>query len=311
MTDKKYRFITRADFDGVVSGTLLKELDMIGDVLFVEPREMQSGRVQVTENDITANLPFVEGVHLCFDNHVSEMKRVGGDKDNLILNPDLPSASRVVYEHFGGKAGFPDVSEDLLAAVDRSDSADYATIEDIMVPDPWTLLAFIIDPRTGLDHLADFTISKDQLMIDLMTYCRHNPIEEIMQLPDVAQRVASYNYYAEFAELQSTRNSVEKKNVIVTDLRDVDPIYAVNRFLIYAIYPECNISMNIQYTMQKEYVIIALGKSIIDRTCKTNVGNLMLEYGGGGHAAAGTCRVEASKANTVIAELVERLNEEG
>jgi len=310
MADNKYRFITRADFDGIVSGALLKELGMIDNVLFVEPREMQEGRVKVTNNDITTNLPYVEGVHLCFDNHVSEVTRVGADQDNHIMNTDAPSASRVVYDHFGGKAAFPEISDDLLAAVDRSDSADY-TIEDILAPDDWGLLSFIVDPRTGLDRLIDFTISKDQLMIDLMTYCRHNPIEEIMQLPDVAQRVASYNYYAEFAELQIRDCSTFKDKMIITDLREADPIYAVNRFLIYALYPECNISMNIQWVMNKEYAVIAVGKSIIDRSSTTNIGNLMLEYGGGGHAAAGTCRVEATKADQTIVDLIERINADG
>ena len=310
MSDKKYRFITRADFDGIVSGALLKELGMVSSVMFVEPREMQEGRVTVTSNDITSNLPFVEGVHLCFDNHLSEVTRVGGDHDNLIMDSNALSASRVVYDHFGGKAGFPNISENLLTMVDRSDSADF-TIEDIMAPDAWTLLSFIVDPRTGLDRLDDFTITKDQLLIDLMTYCRHNPIEEIMHLPDVAQRVASYNYYAEFAELQMNRCSTVKDKLVVTDLREEDPIYAVNRFLIYALYSECNISMNIQWAMQKKYVVIALGKSIIDRSSKTNIGNLMLEYGGGGHAAAGTCRVEADKAEQTIAELIKRINADG
>ena len=310
MADNKYRFITRADFDGIVSGALLKELGMIDKVLFVEPREMQEGRVKVTSNDITTNLPYVEGVHLCFDNHVSEVTRVGADLDNHIMEADAPSASRVVYEHFGGKAAFPNISEDLLTAVDRSDTANY-TIEDILAPDDWGMLSFIVDPRTGLDRLNEFTISKDQLMIDLMTYCRHNPIEEIMQLPDVAQRVASYNYYAEFAELQIRDCSTIKNKLIITDLRDANPIYAVNRFLIYALYPECNVSMNVQWVMNKEYAIIAVGKSIIDRSSTTNIGNLMLEYGGGGHAAAGTCRVEAAKADQTIADLVERINADG
>lgn len=154
MTANKYRLITRADFDGVVSGGLLMELDMIDEIIFVEPKDMQDGKITVTSNDITTNLPYVEGVHLCFDHHLSETTRVG-DKENLIIDPNKPSAARVVYEHFGGKEKFPSIPDELMAAVDQADSADY-TEEDIFAPGPWTLLNFILDPRTGLSGFAEF-----------------------------------------------------------------------------------------------------------------------------------------------------------
>ena len=183
MSDNKYRLITRADFDGVVSGGLLIELDIIDDIVFAEPKDMQDGKVAVTSNDITTNLPYVEGVHLCFDHHLSETIRVG-EKDNLIIDPDKPSAARVVYEHFGGREAFPDICEEMMAAVDQADSANY-TEEDIFAPGPWTLLNFILDPRTGLSHFAEFTISNEQLMKDMMVYCRHHSVDEILKIPDV------------------------------------------------------------------------------------------------------------------------------
>jgi len=309
MTDQKFRLVTRADFDGVVCGALLNELAMIDDIVFVEPKDMQDGNVPVSDKDITTNLPYVESVHLCFDHHVSELERVGS-QDNLINDPDAPSAARVVYEHFGGNDGFPEISTELMEAVDQADAAQY-TAEDIMAPEKWTLLNFIMDPRTGIDRFKEFAISNDQLMTDLMTYCRHNPVEEILTLPDVSERVATYNYHAEFAELQISRCSKVHGNLVVTDLRGEDLIYTVNRFMVYALYPDCNVSMTIQPGPRSGVTSIGVGKSILDRSSNTNVGSLMLEFGGGGHAAAGTCRPDDDQAEDVIAELIQRINADG
>ena len=308
MADKKYRLITRADFDGVVCGTLLNELAMIDDVLFVEPNDMQHGRVPVTVSDISANLPYVEGVHLCFDHHLSEVERIE-KRENQIIDPDAPSTARVVYGYFGGKDGFPEISEDLLEAVDQADSAQYSE-EDILVPEKWTLLNFIIDPRTGLSRAADFSITNDELMNDLMTYCRHNPIEEILGLPDIQERVNTYFYQKEFAELQLIRCSAVHGNLVVADLRDEDSIHVCNRFLIYALYPECNISLHVLPGPEPGITAFAAGKSILDRSSKTNIGSLMLEFGGGGHAAAG-CRVANGEADAALATMIERITADG
>jgi len=309
MSESKHRLITRADFDGVVCGALFNELDMIDDIAFAEPSDMQQGRVPVSDKDISANLPFVEGIHLCFEHHKSELERVG-KKDNLIIDADAPSAARVVYRHYGGKKGFPKISEELLDAVDQADSAQY-TDEDILAPEKWTLLNFLIDPRTGLDSTDDFNLPHTAFLYDLMTYCRHNPIEEILGLPDVQERVNAYQYQNEFAELQLVRCSKVHSNLVVADLRNEDPIYACNRFLIYALNPECNISMNVMRAPEEGKTAISVGKSILDRTSKTDIGSLLLEFGGGGHAQAGGCRVENANADAVMAQLIERINADG
>jgi nanoRNase/pAp phosphatase (c-di-AMP/oligoRNAs hydrolase) len=308
MPNKKYRLITRADFDGVVCGTLLKELEMIDDVLFVEPADMQAGRVEVGPNDITSNLPYMESVHLCFDHHVSEMERVGAH-DNLIIDPDAPSAARVIYRHFGSAEGFPEISDDLMQAVDQADSAQYSE-EDILAPSGWTLLNFLVDPATGLQRAKEFEISNDQFVTDLMTYCRHNPIEEIIQLPDVIERVEVYTYDSEFAERQYKRCSRIEGRVIVSDMRDEDELVPVNRFLVYALYSECNVSIRVENAPGGQ-VRIAAGKSVLDRSSNANIGSLMLAHGGGGHAAAGACRVESEKVEGIIAGLVRDINAAG
>lgn len=309
MSESKYRLITRADFDGVVCGALFNELEMIDDIVFAEPSDMQQGRVPVSDKDISTNLPFVEGIHLCLDHHTSEVERVG-EHDNLVIDGDAPSAARVVYRHFGGKEKFPKISENLLDAVDQADSAQY-TEEDILAPEKWTLLNFIIDPRTGLDDAAGFNIAHNALLYDLMTYCRHNPIEEILGLPDVQERVNAYLYQKEFAELQLVRCSKVQGNLVVTDLRDEDPIYACNRFLVYALNPECNISLRISRAREEGMAHIAVGKSILDKSSKTNIGSLMLEVGGGGHASAGGCRLKETEIDDAVAKLVERITADG
>jgi len=309
MADKKYRLITRADFDGVVSGGLLIELDMIDAIVFAEPKDMQDGNVIITSNDITTNLPYAEGVHLCFDHHLSEQIRVG-DHENLIIDPNAPSAARVVYEHFGGAEAFPNISTELMEAVDKADSAQY-TEEDILAPDPWMMLNFILDPRTGLSRFGHFAISNEQLMKDMMIYCRHHPVEEILKIPDVEERVHLYEEHAEFQERQLRKCADVRGNLVVIDLRGEEPVYAGNRFAVYALFPECNISIQVLRHIDPGMNVIALGKSILDRSSKTNVGQLMLKYGGGGHEAAGTCRIPDGDVNRVLGELTAAIRADG
>jgi len=304
--DKKYRLITRADFDGVVAGGLLIELGMVDDVVFAEPKTMQDGLVEITGNDITTNLPYVEGVYLSFDHHVSEVERVG-DRDNHIIESNAPSAARVVYNYFGGKDKFTSIPDELMEAVDKADSAQYSE-EDILAPEPWTLLNYILDPRTGLSSYEHFEISHEQLMKDMMVYVRHHPVEEILTIPDVEERVHLYLEHEEKFELQLRASSTVTDHVVVMDLRNEEEIFAGNRFTVYAVFPECNVSIQVTNSANGEKTIIAVGKSILDRSNKSNIGSIMLEYGGGGHANAGTCQVEPGRADDVLKELVERLN---
>lgn len=309
MTDQKYRLVTRADFDGIVSGTLLLELEMIDDIVFAEPKEIQDGLFVVEENDILTNLPYVEKAHLCLDHHFSEVERVGRH-DNLVIDPNAPSAARVVYNHFGGAKAFPKISTDMLAAVDKADAAQYSE-EDILAPGPWVLLNFILDPRTGLDHIGDFAVSHEQFMKDMMVYCRHHPVEEILKIPDVEERLHLYYLHEEMFENQIKRSTTVHDNLVVFDLRKEQESFAGNRFTIYALYPDCNISIQVIPEAEPGKCLLACGKSILDRSSKTNVGSLMLKYGGGGHKQVGTCRVENERVDEVLAELIEQITQDG
>ena len=308
MAISKYRLITRPDFDGVVSGALLREREIIEDVVFVQPKDMQEGRVPVTGEDITANLPYVEDVKLCFDHHLSELARVG-ERENLVIDPDAPSAARVIFNHFGGKAGFPLFPGDLLDAVDQADSADYRE-DDILAPAGWTLVNFVTDPRTGLSRFGHFAISNDQLMVDLMAYCRRHTAGEILAIPDVEERVRLYMEHGEYAELQIRDHATVHGGTVVVDLRHEKTIYACNRFMVYALFPACNLSITVNPVSDPDTVEIAMGKSILDRSSGVNVGMLMLEYGGGGHRAVGTCRVPRADVDGVLSDLLRHIAEE-
>lgn len=282
---------------------------MVDDVVFATPNDMQAGRIPVSDNDITANLPYNDAVRLCFDHHLSETERVG-DRDNLVIDPESPSAARVIYNHFGGREGFPLFPGDLMKAVDQADSANYSE-DDILAPTGWTLINFVTDPRTGLSRFGHFKISNDQLMIDLMTYCRRHEPEEILEIPDVEDRVHLFLEHGEYAELQIRGNATVRGKTVLVDLRGEETIYACNRFMVYALFPECNLSIFVNPLEGDDRVEIAMGKSILDRGSPVNVGLLMLEYGGGGHEAVGTCRVPRPEADDVIASLLDKVEASG
>ena len=310
--DKKFRLITRSDMDGLVCAVLLKEMGMIDLITFAHPKDMQDGVIEVGPNDITTNLPYNPGVGLCFDHHTSELTRNAGTRpENYIIDGNAPSAARVVYNYFGGKDRFPNISEDMMKAVDKADSAQF-TKDDILDAQGWELLSFIMDARTGLGRFRDFNISNYQLMMKLIDYCReHHDISEILQLPDVSERVDLYRTHQLKARAQIERCSKLYGKLVVLDLRDEQTIYASNRFMVYALFPNCNISIHVLWGKNKQNTVFATGKSILNRTSQTNVGNLMLKYGGGGHDAAGTCQVENDVADKVLGELIEKINQDG
>ncbi len=308
--ETKYRLVTRSDFDGLVCAVLFKELDMIDDIKFVHPKDMQDGKIEVTERDITTNLPYVKGVHLAFDHHASETIRNEQIQDNHIIEPNAPSAARIVYNYYGGKETFTNISDEMMDAVDKSDSAKFEKNE-VLEPDNWVLLNFIMDARTGLGRFKNFRISNYQLMLKLIDYCKNHSIQEILALPDVKERIDLYFEQSVPFKEQLKRCSKVYKNLVVLDLRNEEIIYAGNRFMIYALYPQCNISMHIMWGLKQQNTVFAVGKSIFNRSSHTNIGKLMLKYGGGGHANAGTCQVDNDQAEAVKEELIRQINADG
>jgi len=310
MESKKYRLVTRSDFDGLVCAVLLNELDMIDEIKFVHPKDMQDGKVEITDRDITTNLPYVPGAYLAIDHHLSETIRNKGEHDNHVIDPDAPSAARVVYNYYGGAMRFPRISQEMMDAVDKADSAQYVR-DEILNPTGWVLLNYLMDARTGLGRFRNFRISNYALMMDLIKYCRDHSIEQILALPDVKERVDIYMEHADKARTQIEKCSTVHNRVVVLDLRNEEQIWATNRFMIYALFPQVKVSIHVMWGVQKQNTVLATGKSILDRSSKTNVGELMLQYGGGGHHAAGTCQVDNDNATTVLRELITKINADG
>ncbi|MDK2668047.1 exopolyphosphatase [Vibrio vulnificus] len=310
MSQQKFRLVTRSDFDGLVCAVLLKQQDLIDEIKFVHPKDMQDGLIDITENDIVTNLPYVAEAHLVFDHHLSETIRNRGRHENHIINPNAPSAARVVWDCYGGTSVFPVEWIEMMEAVDKGDSAQFSR-DDVLDSKGWNLLNFLMDARTGLGRFREFRISNYNLMMDLIDYCKNHTIEQILDLPDVKERIDLYREHEIKFKEQIQRCATVHKNLVLLDLTNEETIYAGNRFIIYALFPDCNISIHKMWGFQKQNVVFATGKSIFDRGSKTNVGELMLKYGGGGHQAAGTCQINLEDAERVQAELIEQINRDG
>lgn len=307
----KHRLVTRGDFDGLICGVLLKELDLIDSVQFAHPKDMQDGKIEITSRDIITNLPLVPGCHMSFDHHQSEVERTRGlDRSRYILDPSARSAARIVYEHFGGKDKFPRIPLDMMEAVDKADSGQF-TKEEVLNPQGWTLLSFLIDARTGLGRFHDFRLSTTDLMNRLMDQCRTHTIGELLELPDVRERATLYRKHQWPFEEQIRRCSKVHGHLVVLDLRPEDTIYCGNRFAVYALHLRSTLSMHVMWGKQKQNTVFAIGKSIFNRDSPLDVGKLCLQFGGGGHRNAGTCQIDNTRAPRVMSELLEILSREG
>ena len=304
---QKHRLVTRSDFDGLVCAVLLKELDLIDEIVFVHPKDVQDGKVDMRPGDISTNLPYMSVCHLVFDHHHSETVRLGSTPaPNHIIDASAPSAARVVFNHYGGATAFPGVSQEMMDEVDKCDAARF-TRDEVLNPAGWTLLGFLMDARTGLGRFKNFRVSNYQLMMHLIEFCRQHTIDEILELPDVKERVDLYREQTARFETQIMRCARLHGEAVVVDLRDEDPIYAGNRFMVYAIYPDCNVSLHVLKGLGGKNTVFAIGKSIFNRSSEVNIGELCLAYGGGGHANAGTCQVPNALAEAVRLEFVEAL----
>ena len=307
---KRYRLLTRSDFDGLVCAILLKSLGMLDSITFVHPKDVQDGKIEITGNDILTNLPYSPNCYLCFDHHDSEVARgQNSSRGNHILIPSAASAARVLYTWYGGSAVFPQIGEEIMEAVDKADSANFSR-EDILNPQGWELLSFLMDPRTGLGRFRQFRVSNYDLMMSLIDACGELSIDEILRLPDIRERVNLFREQQDLFAAQLFRCTKVYGNIAVLDLRDQEVIYVGNRFLIYALFPECDMSMHVLWGLKKQNTVLAIGRSILNRKSKIRVDQLVLRYGGGGHEAAGTCQVENGLAKSIIREIVLQVNAE-
>ncbi len=307
---EKFRLVTRSDFDGLVCAVLLKKMDLIDEITFVHPKDMQDGKIEISKRDITTNLPYVNGVHLAFDHHLSETLRLDDSPANHVIDPDAPSAARVVWRYYGGHGEFPASWDEMMEAVDKGDAAQFSR-DEILKSEDWVLLNFLMDARTGLGRFRDFRISNYQLMMELIDCCASMSIKEILDLPDVKERVEMYKEHEPKFIEQLKRCTKIHDNVAVLDLRDEEVIYTGNRFMIYALFPDTNISIHVLWGLKKQNTVFACGKSILNKSSQTNVGELMLSHDGGGHENAGTCQVPNDQAVETLDALVKQMNADG
>jgi nanoRNase/pAp phosphatase (c-di-AMP/oligoRNAs hydrolase) len=299
------RLLTRSDFDGLACGALLVYLGLIDEWKFVHPKDIQDGLVEATDNDILANIPYVKGCKLWFDHHSSESERLGKGAYFEGVSRLAPSCARVVYEYYGGDAKLSRFAE-MIRYVDKVDSANLST-DEILSPRGWVLLGFVMDPRTGLGRFRNFTISNYDLMKELARACAEKSIEEILEMPDVKERLEVYFEQHQMFKEMAAKYTRTEGNALIVDLRGVDTICAGNRFLIYTMYPNQNISLWIVDGRNKSNVAITVGYSITNRTATADVGSMLLHYGGGGHRQVGTCQVPYEDADRIIAEIVEKV----
>lgn len=301
------RLITRSDFDGLACGALLKEAGIIDSWKFAHPKDLQDGLVEVNENDCLANVPYVEGCGLWFDHHSSEHERLqlaGKYKGESRITP---SCARIIYEYYGGRERFPQF-DDMMEAVDKVDSGNL-TIDEVQHPTGWILVGFLMDPRTGLGRWRNFTISNYQLMERLIDACRTMTTEEILALPDVQERIDTYFEQTEkFVEMVKAHTIADGK-LLISDLRGVDPIYSGNRFMIYSMYPEQNISAWIVSGRGGKGCSAAVGYSVLNRTATLDVGSLMLKYNGGGHKKVGPCQFSDENMESELPKMLKELSE--
>jgi nanoRNase/pAp phosphatase (c-di-AMP/oligoRNAs hydrolase) len=296
------RLVTRSDFDGLICAVLLKQVEQIDSIQFVHPKDLQDGKCVVSDQDILTNVPYVPGCGLWFDHHATEVARIVGQVDFHGDCRLAPSAARVVYDYYGGSTRFPDI-EEMMAEVDKADSAQFSR-DEILQPTGWALLSFLMDARTGLGRFRDYRISNYQLMYELIEACLTTPIEKILQMSDVQERVSRYfEQDILFREMLEAHTWTEG-NVVITDLRGVDPIYSGNRFLVYALYPEQNTSIWIVDGFREQNVVFACGHSILNKTSQTHIGTLMRRLGGGGHEAAGTCQIAYADVEDALREII-------
>ena len=304
------RLLTRSDFDGSVCAALLQELDLVDEILYIHPKDLQDNMIEVTDDDIIANVPFVEGCGLWFDHHSSEHQRLKLEGKFKGASELAPSAAQVIYEYYKKDKNFAgklEKFENLIKIVGIADSARFSK-EDILNPTGWIMLAFIADPRTGLGYKRSFRISNFELMKKLPELLRFKTVEEILALPDFVERIQIYHEETSKYKALLARHTRIEGDAIVIKFQGIDEIPVGNRFLEYVLYPEQNISLRIVDGRNNEFAMISVGHSILNRTSAVDVGSLVLKYGGGGHKQVGTCQVKYDDVDRIVGEMLQVIN---
>jgi oligoribonuclease NrnB/cAMP/cGMP phosphodiesterase (DHH superfamily) len=293
-----------------VCAAILEELGIVDEILYIHPKDLQDNKIEVSETDVIANVPFVEGCGLWFDHHSSEHERLQLEGKFRGASEFAPSAAQVIYNYYAKDERYSEKLEKfekLVQVVGIADSAEF-TADDIVNPRGWTMLAFIADPRTGLGYKRNFRISNFELMKSLPDLLRTRSVDEILALPDFQERIAVYHEENEKYKTLIHEIVTIKGDAIIIDLRGIKDIPVGNRFMEYTLFPRQNISVRIVDGKNGDVDMISIGRSIINKTSSVNVGSLTLKYGGGGHEKVGTCQIKKEDVNHVLKEIIQTIN---
>jgi nanoRNase/pAp phosphatase (c-di-AMP/oligoRNAs hydrolase) len=304
--EEKYRLVTRSDLDGIISAALLKKIDKIDEITLAHPKDVQDGKVKISDKDIVANLPFVDKAHMAFDYNLDTSNKKFKLNPNHAIFTDAQSVSQIIYEYYGASEVYDQKMKTLVEIANKSKSANY-TKQEILDPKGWTLLNFLTDPRTGLGRFKEFDISNYELMKKLPDMCLNLTIDEMLQTEDIKQRVDLYNDSKEQFKAQLHKCVKIEGDIATLDLRDEKIIYPGNRFMIYALFPETTASIHIISGKNNQNTVFSLGKSTLNRSNDKDIYKIVKNYGGGGHSDAGSCQVENEEAEQICKQLVESL----
>ncbi|MEE9166801.1 MAG: exopolyphosphatase [Candidatus Neomarinimicrobiota bacterium] len=303
------RVIYRGDLDGTVCAAILEEVGLCDELKQAHPKDMQEGRVDVSDQDIICNLPYHPNCHMWFDHHSGEIDRTRLPSDFKGLVEEAPSAAGLVYKYF-----LPDHPElrklgEIVRDTDLVDSANL-TLEQVKEPQGAILLGFLLDPRTGLGLIHDFAISNYQWVLQVPHLLTEHTVDEVLAMPDTQERIMKYHELQETAAEFYSENSYLDGNVIVTDVRG-KKIPAANRFLIYTLpsLEEGNISVRIADGKKGEFDTISVAHSIFVRSSTVDANELCRKYGGGGLKGAATCQPLLDESDKVFKDIVEACKE--
>ena len=313
------RLVTRADFDGLVCGALLTRFEPIDAYLFVEPKFMQDGLVEIRAGDIIANLPYHPNCTLWFDHHVTNT--TPDFPQPIVLGKGgfrlAPSAARVVYEYYkelgnqqpigSGEETTRLTDSEITAFLDserikyllhETDRIDAGKLEpqDVLDPQGYVLVSMTTDGRNAGD---------EPYWLRIIELLRDASLEEVLRDPEVSRRCQQIRDEQEQLRKLLLARTVMKGNVIFVDLRGIQEIPDGNRFLIFTLFPQGNIQVKVADDKQRENTTsISVGYNIFNTTSKVNVGELLSHHGGGGHKVVGSCRVPNDQAEAAIREIV-------
>ena len=297
------RLVTRGDLDGLTSAVIITLKEPVEEILLVHPQDITDRRIEIRRDDILANVPWDPRCGKWFDHHLLTPSNQSPPAHFEGKHGLTPSAARLVYEYYLEQDPSLERFAKLVDETDRLDAAQL-TPDDVESPQGYILLGYTIDSRTGLGNFEEY-------FRQLVAWLRTLSIEEVLQQPEVRRRVDRIrNEQEEFRSLLQ-RNSFQVNNVVVTDLREIERLPAGNRFLVYSLFPEANVSLRVHWGPSRQSVVAAVGHSIFNRTCKTSVGDLMSRFGGGGHRGAGTCILPIEKAAEAIDEILFELQANG